>query len=454
MEMRVVVIDDAEINVVLLCKLLDKLNACTAIRFTEPGRALDWCQKNTPDLVFVDYMMPEMHGVDFISRFRQIPACLDIPILMITANDETAVRYEALEAGANDFLNKPIDKIEFLARTKNMLALRKNQRLLENRAVWLDSEVKKATAEIKLREKETILRLSRAADSRDPETGAHILRMANYSRLIATNLGLSDEQQQMVLDAAPMHDIGKVGIPDHILLKPGKLTPEEFAIMKTYTLSSAGVSSKHLVALGLLGQKIVFAHGSFGGWKPFGPTRKVTRCVGNILYELDGEPALAVYKRYLGDYARELPGSGLLFPFEMLSDAGESLGQIRTILGVDEEQGSLVLAGVINPDGYLRLMHAHTNDLVDGAETAAHATIDGVPPHQGQALGLLVSCVGRKLVMGGRVDEEVEAVQDVLGASTVLCGFYSNGEICPGYQLEACSLHNQTMTITYLAEAV
>lgn len=234
----------------------------------------------------------------------------------------------------------------------------------------------------------------------------------------------------------------------------GGLAGDDGAFKKTYTLSSAGISSQHLVALGLLGQKIVFAHGSFGGWKPFGPTRKVTRCVGNILYELDGEPALAVYKRYLGDYARELPGSGLLFPFEMLSDAGESLGQIRTILGVDEEQGSLVLAGVINPDGYLRLMHAHTNDLVDGAETAAHATIDGVPPHQGQALGLLVSCVGRKLVMGGRVDEEVEAVQDVLGASTVLCGFYSNGEICPGYQLEACSLHNQTMTITYLAEAV
>lgn len=260
MEMRVVVIDDAEINVVLLCKLLDKLNACTAIRFTEPGRALDWCQKNTPDLVFVDYMMPEMHGVDFISRFRQIPACLDIPILMITANDETAVRYEALEAGANDFLNKPIDKIEFLARTKNMLALRKKQRLLENRAVWLDSEVKKATAEIKLREKETILRLSRAADSRDPETGAHILRMANYSRLIATNLGLSDEQQQMVLDAAPMHDIGKVGIPDHILLKPGKLTPEEFAIMKTHARLGYQILAGSQSEIVQSGAEIALAH--------------------------------------------------------------------------------------------------------------------------------------------------------------------------------------------------
>ncbi|MCX7220507.1 MAG: FIST C-terminal domain-containing protein [Burkholderiales bacterium] len=234
----------------------------------------------------------------------------------------------------------------------------------------------------------------------------------------------------------------------------GGLAGDDGAFVKTYTLSNAGVSSSEVVAIGFEGEKLIFSHGSFGGWKAFGPTRKVTRCVGNILYELDGAPALDVYKKYLGEYAKDLPGSGLLFPFEMLSDARESLGQIRTILGVNEEDGSLVLAGVINPDGYLRLMHAHTNDLVDGAETAAKASIAAAQECQGQALGLLVSCVGRKLVMGGRVDEEVEAVQEILGENTVLCGFYSNGEICPGYQLEACSLHNQTMTITYLAETM
>ena len=232
----------------------------------------------------------------------------------------------------------------------------------------------------------------------------------------------------------------------------GGLAGDDGAFVKTYTLSNAGVSTSGVVAVGFKGEKLLFSHGSFGGWKPFGPSRKVTNCVGNILYELDGAPALEVYKKYLGEYAKDLPGSGLLFPFEMLSNARESLGQIRTILGINEDDGSLILAGVINPDGYLRLMHAHTNDLVDGAEVAAKATVDGMPECSGQALGLLVSCVGRKLVMGGRVDEEVEAVQEILGDNTVLCGFYSNGEICPGYQLEACSLHNQTMTITYLAE--
>jgi response regulator RpfG family c-di-GMP phosphodiesterase len=234
MEMRVLVVDDAEINVLLLCRLLEKIDDCSSVSFLDPEQALRWCADNIPDVVLVDFMMPGMNGVEFIRHFRSIPSCMGIPILMITANDEREIRYEALDAGANDFLIKPVDKLEFLARTKNMLALRKNQRFLEDRAVWLDAEVKKATVEIRAREHETILRLSKAADSRDPETGAHIIRMANYSCIIAAGLGLDETFQQMILEAAPMHDIGKVGIPDHILLKPGKLTVEEFSIMKTH----------------------------------------------------------------------------------------------------------------------------------------------------------------------------------------------------------------------------
>lgn len=234
MEMKVLVIDDSLINVTLLCRLLDKLDACTSISFLDPAAALTWCHEHTPDVVLVDYMMPEMNGIEFIRQFRAIQHCADLPVLMITANDEVALRYEALEAGANDFLIKPVDKIEFLARTKNMLALRRHQRFLENRASWLNAEIQKATIEIRARERETILRLCKAADSRDPETGAHIVRMANYSRLIANKLNLPEAFQEMILEAAPMHDIGKVGIPDHILLKPGKLTVDEFSIMKTH----------------------------------------------------------------------------------------------------------------------------------------------------------------------------------------------------------------------------
>lgn len=260
MEMNVLVLDDAEINVTLLCLLLKKIDRCKAVSFTEPEAALAWCNEKVPDLVMVDYMMPTMDGVEFIRRFRQISSCTDIPVLMITANNELELRYQALDVGANDFLIKPIDKIEFLARTKNMLALRKSQRFLEDRAAWLDEEVRQATAEIRDRERETILRLSKAADSRDPETGAHIVRMAHYSMIIAERLGLSEEQQRLILEAAPMHDIGKVGIPDSILLKPGRLTPDEFEIMKSHTTLGynilAGSTSEMLTA----GAEIALCH--------------------------------------------------------------------------------------------------------------------------------------------------------------------------------------------------
>ncbi|MBR7799389.1 HD domain-containing phosphohydrolase [Undibacterium fentianense] len=258
--MQVLVIDDAQINVTLLCRLLDKLEHCSSLSFLEPERALEWCESHIPDLVLVDYMMPSMNGIEFIRRFRAFPRCKDIPILMITANDEVALRYEALEVGANDFLIKPVDRIEFLARTKNMLTLRSHQRMLEDRAEWLNAEVLKATEEIRAREQETILRLSKAADSRDPETGAHIVRMANYSRLIAEQLGCSLEEQQMLLEAAPMHDIGKVGIPDHILLKPGKLTPEEFSIMKSHALLGFQILDGSASSTLQMGAQIALSH--------------------------------------------------------------------------------------------------------------------------------------------------------------------------------------------------
>lgn len=205
------------------------------------------------------------------------------------------------------------------------------------------------------------------------------------------------------------------------------------------------------MAVGFAAPSVRFRHGCFHGWRPFGPARRVTRSQGNVLFELDSQPALEVYKRYLGEYARDLPGSGLLFPFQMLGSSQDSRGLIRTILGVNEADGSLVLAGDIDPQGYLRLMHASTDSLVEGAQSAAeNATFpDGTA---GDSLAILVSCVGRKLVMGARVDEEVEAVADVFGQRALVTGFYSNGEISPGLDGLECSLHNQTMTITHLCE--
>jgi hypothetical protein len=232
----------------------------------------------------------------------------------------------------------------------------------------------------------------------------------------------------------------------------GGLAGDGGAFKETYVLTSEGVFADRIVAVGFYGAVVHFGHGSFGGWRPFGPKRRVTRAAGNILYELDGQPALEVYKKYLGEYAKDLPASGLLFPFSMLREDSSSVGLIRTILGIDESAGSLVLAGDVLENGYLQLMHASTDALVDGAHAAAQAARDVMADEQA-SLAILVSCVGRKMVMGARVDEEVEAVGEVLGKSSTIAGFYSYGEISPFFSSPECKLHNQTMTITYLREA-
>ncbi len=232
--MKLIIVDDNQVNLALLRVMCRQLQDVESLEFLNPVEALAWCQANEPDLVVVDFQMPQMDGISFIKALRLSPGREQTPVLMITANHELPVRYEALQVGANDFLTKPVDRMEFLARSRNMLALRLGQKALQDRAQWLAEEVEKATAVIVERERDTIFRLSRAAEYRDPETGAHVQRMAHYSKLIARQMGEPEAFQDLLLQAAPMHDIGKVGTPDHILLKPGRLTPEEMVIMRQH----------------------------------------------------------------------------------------------------------------------------------------------------------------------------------------------------------------------------
>jgi response regulator RpfG family c-di-GMP phosphodiesterase len=249
---QVLIIDDDDASRTLMEQLVAMLGGCDALAFPDGQSALDWCCKNPVDLIIVDYAMQGMNGLEFLHQLRANPKCAAVPVLMVTSNDQKQVRYRALDAGANDYLMKPIDRIEFLARTKNMLVLATAQRNLQDRAQWLAKEVQAATAEILARERETVFRLAKAAEYRDPETGAHILRMAHYSQLIARELGLSSAEQNLLLEAAPMHDIGKVGILDKILLKPGRLDIDEFEIMKEHAMYGwellRGSASKVLMA--------------------------------------------------------------------------------------------------------------------------------------------------------------------------------------------------------------
>lgn len=232
----------------------------------------------------------------------------------------------------------------------------------------------------------------------------------------------------------------------------GGLAGDDGAFVTTLTLSSNGISVDGAVAVGFYGDDLIVGHGSSGGWSPFGPVHRVTSCDGNILYELDGEPALAVYKRHLESSAYLLPSSGLQFPFEMLRSDRSPAGLVRAVLGVDEERGSLIFAGDIYPDGYLRLMHAATDELVDGAAQAARLACRNLPEPRGEGLAILVSCVGRKMLMGRRAGSEIEAVSRVLGKKAAIAGFYSYGEIGPFSTTNDCMLHNQSMTVTYLSE--
>lgn len=218
---------------------------------------------------------------------------------------------------------------------------------------------------------------------------------------------------------------------------------------RTWVLKEGSPHSDVVSAVGIYGDRIQIGHGSKGGWDVFGPERRVTRSQGNVLYELDGRPALEVYKHYLGERASGLPATALLFPLALRSTSSEAESLVRTVLSVDEASQSLTFAGDI-PQGHLAgLMKANFDRLVDGASQAARLTFDA--PTAGARLCIAISCVGRRLVLGQRTEEELEATLDILPVGTQQIGFYSYGELSPrGFG--RCDLHNQTMTLTTLFE--
>ena len=246
-----------------------------------------------------------------------------------------------------------------------------------------------------------------------------------------------------------MHEVLPAGVA-----VVGGLAGDDGRFSRTWVLGAQGIAANTVVAVGLYGRSLKVRHAARGGWTAMGPLHRITRSDGNILHELDGVPALDLYKRYLGELADQLPGSGLLFPFELLDDQSSTTGLVRTPLGVDEAARSITLAGAVIESGYLRLMNASMSALIDGAEAAAQHAMPLLEPDAGpsQQLALLVSCVGRRLVLGDLVGVEVDVVKSALGPGTVVNGFHSYGELCPQHDGGRCTLHNQTMTVTTVSE--
>jgi hypothetical protein len=278
----------------------------------------------------------------------------------------------------------------------------------------------------------------RLAAALDPEGLVHVFLLSDGLRVNGTHLvrGLTEH------------------LPPGVTVTGG-LSADGERFEETLVLWNGPATPHVVAAIGLYGAGLEIGCGSLGGWDPFGPERVITKSDGNVLYELDGTSALELYRRYLGEHARGLPATGLLFPLSVRTPGSET-GVVRTILSVDDARQSLTFAGDVPEGAYARLMKANVDRLIDGAIGAAHTTVDSTRPHglRGSEpdLAILISCFGRRLVLKQRVEEEVEGVREVLGERTVLAGFYSYGEISPFTPDATCALHNQTMTITTISE--
>ena len=236
-------------------------------------------------------------------------------------------------------------------------------------------------------------------------------------------------------------------LPEDTIITGG-LAGDGASFKRTLVGLNAQPTEGKIAAVGFYGDDLLIGYGSIGGWDSFGPERLITKSKNNVLYELDGKPALDIYKMYLGDYSNDLPSSGLLFPLSIRNEDNNSL--VRTILSVNEEENNLISAGNMPEGCYARLMKANLDRLIEGASTAAQNSL--IAQIQQPDLVILVSCVGRKLVLNQRVEEEIEGIRTIYGDKPVLAGFYSYGEISPAFNFMRCELHNQTMTVTTFTE--
>mgnify|MGYP000013210076 CR=1 FL=1 len=239
---RILVVDD-EVSIQQLLQTVLMREGYEVDTAGDGSEALELIKGNKFDLIILDIMMPQVDGLEVLRHVKSSEELKFIPVIIMTAVMDREVRYHALDMGADEFLNKPIDIYELRARVRTLLSVKEYHDFLSNLANMLKAEVDKKTKELREAQLETVRRLGRAAEFRDDETGNHIIRMSTYCAIIARKLGLSDEDVELILYSSPMHDVGKIGVPDKILLKPGKLDPDEWEVMKKHTIWGAEILS-------------------------------------------------------------------------------------------------------------------------------------------------------------------------------------------------------------------
>jgi len=298
--MKALVVDDNATNVMFLKRLVERIDGCEVLAFTDPLHVRDRLHLLEFDIALVDFVMPGLNGLGLVKAIRSHARHRLVPVVMVTAAEERAVRIDCIEAGVNDFLLKPIDPVELKARVRNLFALHRAQQALAERGDELQNEVDRALKTLVSREEEIVWRLSRATEGRDFETGNHIVRMASICRILSEDLGYGRDFCRSIQVAAQMHDIGKVGIPDQILFKPGPLTPEERTIMQTHTTIGEEILAGSEAPLIRIGAEIAATHHERwdGGGYPRGLTGIDIPITGRIAAVADVFDALVSERPY------------------------------------------------------------------------------------------------------------------------------------------------------------
>jgi len=347
--MRIAIIDDSPTFLEMTRSVLEEIPGCEVTVFSDARAGLEWCLTSDPDLLLLDYVMPEMDGIRFVRSLRRDARGRELPVLMITGRDDKTVLEDALRAGATDFLRKPADRGELLARVRNLLRLRQSRRLLAGRAEWLATEVRKVTTDLFARERETILVLSRAAEFRDDGAEGHLRHMASLSRILAEGLSLKPAEVDLIAAAAPMHDVGKIGVPDRVLLKPGPLDEDEWEMMHRHPEFGAEILTGESRLLGVAREIALSHHERWdGGGYPHHLSGSEIPRVGRITAVADVFDALASRRPYKAAWNLEkardhvLNGAGSQFDPECVAVFRERWPAIRAVV---TEESKRALAG-------------------------------------------------------------------------------------------------------------